>query len=474
MGIPSYFSFIIRNYSNILKNMDFFTPSDNKIHALLMDCNSIIYDSLRDMQEEEYKGNIDKELIARTIKKIEYYIYLIKPSKYVYITFDGQAPTAKVKQQRYRRVMSNILTKDKKVYWDKNNITFGTKFMEDLNRQVYHHFRNKQYGMKIFISCSDEFGEGEHKLMDFIRDFNMKNDNVVIYGLDSDLIMLSIFQSHLCKSIYVFREAPQFLKSSIPSSIINKDEIYFVDIKLLMNYIVEEIGDTDIHRAYDYVFFCFFLGNDFLPHIPCLNIRTNGFDILYNIYKKTFSNTDNYLINKDFEIDWNNVKRMFSEIYKIEEKMLVEEYTNRKKFSRYRIDFSCEKGIEDYVQNIPCFFRYSEQYINPCQPYWEARYNKLILKTKDENEIMNIVNDYKNGLQWVFNYYIKGQCNELWYWKYSQGPLVKNIKHMNNKPVEKIICNHPEIVLGNYQLDECENLSWEFKKYLWEGHIVSV
>jgi hypothetical protein len=51
---------------------------------------------------------------------------------------------------------------------------------------------------------------------------------------------------------------------------------------------------------------------------------------------------------------------------------------------------------------------------------------------------------------------------------------VKNIKNMNNKPVEKIICNHPEIVLGNYHLDQCENLSWEFKKYLWEGHIVSV
>ena len=292
MGIPSYFSFIIRNYSNILKNMDFFTPSDNKIHALLMDCNSIIYDSLRDMQDEDFKGDIDKELISRTIKKIEYYIYLIKPSKYVYITFDGQAPTAKVKQQRYRRVLSNVLTKGKSVYWDKNNITFGTPFMENLNTEVYNYFKKRQYGMKIFISCSDEYGEGEHKLMDFIRDFNLKNDNVVIYGLDSDLIMLSIFQSHLCKSIYVFREAPQFLKSSIPSSIINKDEIYFVDIKLLMSYIVEELGDTDIHRAYDYVFFCFFLGNDFLPHIPCLNIRTNGFEILYNIYKTLFSNTD--------------------------------------------------------------------------------------------------------------------------------------------------------------------------------------
>ena len=84
------------------------------------------------------------------------------------------------------------------------------------------------------------------------------------------------------------------------------------------------------------------------------------------------------------------------------------------------------------------------------------------------------MNDYKNGLQWVFNYYITGKCNELWYWKYSQGPLVKDIRHMSDNIVEKITCNHPEIVLGKYELDDNENLSWEYKKYLWEGHIVSV
>ena len=39
MGIPSYFSYIIRNYSNIIRK------DCNRVQLLLMDCNSIIYDS---------------------------------------------------------------------------------------------------------------------------------------------------------------------------------------------------------------------------------------------------------------------------------------------------------------------------------------------------------------------------------------------------------------------------------------------
>ena len=47
MGIPSYFSYIIKNYANIIRSLQSFPPGS--FDHLYMDCNSIIYDSYHDI-----------------------------------------------------------------------------------------------------------------------------------------------------------------------------------------------------------------------------------------------------------------------------------------------------------------------------------------------------------------------------------------------------------------------------------------
>ena len=95
----------------------------------------------------------------------------------------------------------------------------------------------------IIVSCSDKPGEGEHKLYTHIRQHTPSNSNVAVYGLDADLIMLSIFHLKYCDNIYIFREAPEFLKNSIPIDVKNNaNEPYFLDIKYLSTSIINEMG----------------------------------------------------------------------------------------------------------------------------------------------------------------------------------------------------------------------------------------
>ena len=124
------------------------------------------------------------------------------------------------------------------------------------------------------------------------------------------------------------------------------NEPYFLDIEHLCKNILAEMRciDNDMYRVYDYVFLCFFLGNDFLPHFPSMNIRTHGISTLLDIYTKKIGNIpNNFLINKDnHNIIWKNVRRIIREVADNEEKFLLQEYELRRKYDKFKFQQTTE------------------------------------------------------------------------------------------------------------------------------------
>ena len=178
MGIPSYFSHIVRSHRSIIKK---YSIKTTRIDNLYLDCNSIIYDSVRTINAVESNAKFEKDLIRIVCEKILFYINTLSPKKRVFIAFDGVAPVAKLEQQRNRRYKSwfekqlynKLSEKDTQTdnNWNTVSITPGTKFMENLGKGVRIYFKNsRKFSLEeIIVSPSDEPGEGEHKIYEYIR-----------------------------------------------------------------------------------------------------------------------------------------------------------------------------------------------------------------------------------------------------------------------------------------------------------------
>jgi 5'-3' exonuclease len=406
MGIPSYFGFILKNYNYVIK-----PTKPAKINHLYMDCNSIIYDIIAEMKENKSHNKI----ISNVIKKIEEYIILIKPSSSIYIAFDGIAPFAKLDQQRERRYkswfnsLSNIAPEENK--FDTNQITPGTLFMKILNKSIKSHFASNS--KKIFISTTDECGEGEHKIFQHMRDTKYCADDVVcVFGLDSDLIMLSINHLKYCPQIYLFRNAlPDGKNANVNSS---KNEFTFLNIAQFAQ--VHPISPND------YIFLCFFLGNDFMPHFPSLNIRTNGILKLLDNY-----NRNEPLTTQNNTILWHNLRKFLQRLKNYEMEYYIKEHLDRDKFYGSQIE---EKGSFDKndINNAPVIHRSVELFINPCNNNgFKERYYKALFGFNDKKQITNVCINYLEGLEWTFKYYSIGCPDWNWKYNYNYPPLLADL-----------------------------------------------
>ena len=263
MGIPSYYKTIIHNYPEIIIPCE---KLNEKVNHLFLDLNCAIHPCCANKTDEN-------EMYASIFEKIKECIYLTNVKDLIYIAIDGPAPRTKMEQQRQRRLKSS---QEKKV-WDTNQITPGTPFMNNLS--TYLNKRCKELNVNWILSDSNEPGEGEHKIMHYMDQLSEDSINIV-YGLDADLIMLSMIRKN---KVYLLRERTEYNIENLESNYI------FCNIQLLKKSLLSSIKKDSFKISnqnilYDYLLLCFFIGNDFIINSPSINIRYQGLDHLLEIY----------------------------------------------------------------------------------------------------------------------------------------------------------------------------------------------
>jgi len=124
------------------------------------------------------------------------------------------------------------------------------------------------------------------------------------YGLDADLMFLGLVTHEpnfsLLREVVVFksppkkpenRAGPQVREVQVTQT--KNDAFQLLHLSLFRDYLDQEFRNDEIPFGYslervidDLVFMCFFVGNDFLPHLPTMDIREKSLDVMFQVYQK--------------------------------------------------------------------------------------------------------------------------------------------------------------------------------------------
>lgn len=415
MGIPFYFKSLISRFPDIINT------SHTKCNRLFLDFNCIIHMSASKLLHHIKDPTQFYEIVIETsIAYIDVILSVAPPSTLLYIAVDGACPRAKLQQQRKRRYMSVWRTNELEKLgvqtpkiWDSNVVTPGTDFMQMFDERITKYVTHVQSKtpFEIIVSTSSAFGEGEHKIFDHISK-NPQSGVDVVYGLDADLILLSLLQD---RDIRLLRETPEF---NVPG-VSKKSHFLYLDISKLKQRLVCEYLNNDSNRVKDYVVFCGLLGNDFIPPLSFLKIKSNGIELLLKIYSSVVEGTGRYLINKD-ELDWQVMTNTLEKLAAIEDDSFAEvseAYYNKHPYK--------DCSIETYLDNYPIVNKYPRK-INVEFSNWRKAYYKEMFQS-DKEVVKAACQKYFEGICWVVEYYITKHHNVGWYYPFHYSPTCADL-----------------------------------------------
>ncbi|KAG0496835.1 hypothetical protein HPP92_001526 [Vanilla planifolia] len=478
-------------------------PNGVEFDNLYLDMNGIVHPCFH--PEDQPAPETYEEVFKSVFKYIDHLFSMVRPRKLLFLAIDGVAPRAKMNQQRARRFRAAKDAADaaveienevnsrtglepenegnKKNKLDSNVITPGTEFMAALSSALKYYIHLKLNGdpgwrdIKVILSDANVPGEGEHKVASYIRSQRNRpgfdpNTRHCLYGLDADLIMLALATHEIHFSILRedVRIVPKInrtvkfgknFKSNVDgkknsekeaSNDITTKRFQFLNIWVLREYLSHDLRIPDAvikinmeQLIDDFVFICLFVGNDFLPHIPSLEINEGAIDLLMEVYCKEFNTMGGYL-TESFKVNLERMEHFLKIIGSYEVAIFKKRCQVQKERDILFQAISKSKGIHKTSGSIKLFRTATSDCENSGisidnvrlgEEGWKERYyaEKVAAKIEDDQDKVkrHMVKKYVEGICWVMHYYYEGVCSWQWFYPCHYAPFASDFfdfKHL--------------------------------------------
>lgn len=435
MGIFNFFRFFESSFKDNIYRIKSSIKSEVYIDIdnLMIDMNGIFhtsaqkifrYGSFPPSSIPIKNDRVNQERVFRDVCfTIEKLLLVVNPNKRLILCVDGSAPIAKQIQQSKRRYVSSLKRSEDDDTFDSNCISPGTEFMDSMNGYIVRFLKSRMMdnpfwkNLEIVFSTDKVEAEGEHKIQSYVRKYGKDEESFLIHGSDADLIMLSLI-SH--KKFYVLRDdrnMKDYLLLDMPH--IRPKIIEMMrwrekkDYQGLVTYKFSEEWAIN-----DFVFLCFMVGNDFLAHVPALEIVEGGIEVLVNTYKQVCEEGEEgsgHLTRKTngkIIFSPKNLCRFFEIISEYEKELLERKMKNREKY------FPDPVLIDSVILNQETKF-YDVDIDRYRSLYCERHFGKSI------DDMDEICHEYIDGLRWVLLYYTSGVPEWSWYFPHHYTPPAK-------------------------------------------------
>ncbi|XP_017488381.1 PREDICTED: 5'-3' exoribonuclease 1-like [Rhagoletis zephyria] len=482
MGVPKFYRWLSERYPCINENVN--QSNMPEFDNFYVDMNGVFHICSHPSDDVHFRLT-EAQIFENIGVYVEFLFNLVQPKKVFFLSVDGVAPRSKMNQQRSRRYRTakEAIEKEEKAKrlgetlptdprFDSNCITPGTEFMGKLHDYMVAFLKQKVQAnaswreVEVIYSGYDVPGEGEHKIMDYVRFSKTKAATTAktvvrhcLYGLDADLINLGLschepyfsllreevnFNKNAKRHCDPFKTNFQLLHLSILRDYLNME---FVDLKprLSFEYSLENIID-------DWILMNFLIGNDFLPHIPKFHVDKGSIQILYDTYKEVLPTLDGYL-NHEGTIQLERYRKYLQKLAQYDMDLFNGTTVDLKYFNQdlnaitfgdngdnaplddFEFEALPEESTDDDDEESSDEKDDTfddddtlEEDIEEEFTVHKNNYYRTKLHFKDlEGEVLNIVNEYIKGVQWVLFYYFNGCVSWNWFYPFYYAPYVSDL-----------------------------------------------